>query len=106
MLVLFLRVFGFVSRVCLGLCLVDGAGRVLGRRVDRVEPKVRGAGVHEVVARSGRHVDQPIDGDRARDAVQDRLSFALDEDEHLVDIIVDLITTTWLFGPVARTSRK
>jgi hypothetical protein len=42
---------------------VDRARLVLRRGVDRVEPKVDLAGVHEVVACPGRDVDQSVDGD-------------------------------------------
>jgi hypothetical protein len=42
---------------------VDRARLVLRRGVDRVEPKVDLAGVHEVVASPGRDVDQSVDGD-------------------------------------------
>src|SRR5450759_4083347 len=69
---------------------MDGARRMLGRRVDRVEPKIGLAGVHEVVAGPGRHMDESVDRDGALLAIQDGLSFALNENQHLVHVRVDL----------------
>ena len=47
------------------LGLVDGAGGVLRRRIDREQAQIRGAAVLHVVARTGRDMDQAIPGPTA-----------------------------------------
>src|SRR5450759_1370725 len=77
--------------VGLGLGPVDRAGRVLGSGVDRVELEVDRALVHEVVARAGGDVDEATGRHRAALALEDGHALALDEDEDLVHVVVNLL---------------
>jgi hypothetical protein len=94
----------FVGRVGFSLGLVDRARPVLRRGVDRVEPKVDLAGVHKVVACSSRDLDQSVDGDGALLAGQYGLTFALDEDERLIHVIVDFLADVTARGMLITTT--
>ena len=65
-------------------------GRVLGRRVDGVQPQVPETGVDDVVPDAGHDMDEATRHDGAALAVEDGVAAALDDDEDLVDVLVDL----------------
>lgn len=92
--------------VSVGLRLLDGAGRVLRRRVDREEAKRDRRRVDEVVFRARWYAGKTPGLNGPSLTGDDRRAVPLDEHQRLIYVVHLLADLTWLRSPVARRRRK